>query len=64
MIDDKPAYRDELLAWSRQAVDRVQGFYNSAYSASNSPEPRFTFVRSTGPEEEEFAGPPSVVIGE
>jgi hypothetical protein len=64
MIADKPAYRDELVAWSRMAVDRVQGFYNSAYSASDSPEPRFTFLRTSGPGEEEFAGPPSAVIGE
>ncbi len=32
--DDKPEYRNELVAWSRKAVDVVQGFYNSAYSAS------------------------------
>jgi hypothetical protein len=64
MLDDKPAVRDELVAWSRQAVDVVQGFYNSAYSASDSPEPRFSFLRSSGAEEEELAGPPSAVIGE
>jgi hypothetical protein len=64
MIENKPAYRDDLVAWSRQAVDKVQSFYNSAYGGSDNPEPRFTFLRSSGPEEEEFAGPPSVVIGE
>jgi hypothetical protein len=64
LVDDKPAVRDALVAWSRQAVDVVQGFYNSAYSASDSPEPRFSFLRGSSAEEEEFAGPTSVVIGE
>ena len=56
MTDDRPEYRDELVAWSRQAVERVQGFYNSAYSASDNPEPRFSFLRGSPAEEEEFAG--------
>lgn len=63
MTDDKPEYRNELLAWSRKAVDVVQGFYDSAYSASSSPEPRFSFVRG-GDKEDDFAGVPSNVIGE
>jgi len=61
--DDKPAYRSELLAWSRKAVDVVQGFYNSAYSASDSPEPRFSFVRG-GDNQDDYYGVPSNVIGE
>jgi hypothetical protein len=66
MTDDKPEYRNELLAWSRKAVDLVQGFYNSAYSASDSPEPRFSFVRGGDKEdkEDDYAGIPSNVIGE
>jgi hypothetical protein len=62
MTDDKPEYRNELLAWSRKAVDVVQGFYNNAYSASDSPEPRFSFVR--GDNQDEHFGVPSNVIGE
>jgi hypothetical protein len=63
MVDDKPAVRDELVAWSRQAVDVVSGFYNSAYSASDSPEPKFSFLRG-GEAEDEFSGVSSTVIGE
>jgi hypothetical protein len=63
MTDDKPEYRNELLAWSRKAVDVVQGFYNNAYSASDSPEPRFSFVRG-GDNQDEHFGVPSNVIGE
>ena len=51
-------------SWSRQAVDRVQGFGNDAYSASDYPEPRFSFLRGSEAEEEEFSGPVSTVIGE
>jgi hypothetical protein len=40
----------------------VQGFYNSAYSASNNPEPRFSFVR--GGNIQEDLGVTSNVIGE
>jgi hypothetical protein len=43
-------------------VDIVQGFYNSAYSASDSPEPRFSFVR--GGNIQDDLGVPSNVIGE
>jgi hypothetical protein len=64
--DDRPAYRDELIAWSRKAVDIVQGFYNNAYSASENSEPRFSFLRG-GDNEDEFVGVADVprhVIGE
>jgi hypothetical protein len=61
--DDKPEYRNELVAWSRTAVDVVQGFYNSAYSASDSPEPKFSFLRG-GDIEDDRTGVPSNVIGE
>jgi uncharacterized ferritin-like protein (DUF455 family) len=60
--DDKPEYRNELLTWSRKAVDVVQGFYNSAYSASDNPEPRFSFVR--GGNIQDDLGVASSVIGE
>ena len=63
LTDDKPEYRDELVAWSRKAVDVVQGFYNSAYSASDSSEPRFSFLRG-GDNQDDLAGIPSSVIGE
>src|SRR5688572_23642099 len=63
MTDHRPEYRNELVAWSRKAVDVVQGFYNSAYSASDSPEPRFSFLRG-GDNQDERTGLPSNVIGE
>src|SRR5215204_5408509 len=62
MTDDRPEYRNELVAWSRKAVDVVQGFYNSAYSASESSEPRFSFLRG-GDHQDDIAGVPSNVIG-
>jgi hypothetical protein len=61
--DDKPDYRNELVAWSRKAVDVVQGFYNSAYSASDNPDPKFSFLRG-GDIEDDRTGVPSSVIGE
>jgi rubrerythrin len=62
MTDDKPKILKELVAWSRKAVDKIQGFYDSAYSASDSPEPRFSFLRGGDSQDE----PPSAgtVIGE
>lgn len=63
MTDDRPEYRDELLAWSRQAVHKLLGTHNDAYSAADGPEPRFSFERGTPAEEEEFAGPTSAVVG-
>jgi hypothetical protein len=44
-------------------VDVVQGFYNNAYSASDSPEPRFSFLRG-GDNQDDRSGVPSNVIGE
>ena len=64
MTDDRPAYRDELVAWSKQAVDRLQSFGNDAYNSTDFPEPRFSFLRGSEAEEDEFAGPVSSVIGE
>jgi hypothetical protein len=62
--DPKPEYRDELVAWSKAAIDRLTSFYSSAYSSgSGYPEPRFSFLRGTQEEEEEFAGPASAVLG-
>jgi hypothetical protein len=55
--DSRPEYRDELVAWSRAAVHRLQSFNNSAYNAADHEEPRFSFLRGTEAEEEEFAGP-------
>src|SRR5829696_9530718 len=63
LTDDKPSYRDELVAWSRKAVDVVQGFYNIAYSASEGSKPRFSFLRG-GDHQDDIAGVPSNVIGE
>jgi hypothetical protein len=60
LTEDTPQKRDALVAWGRQAVDRIQSFYNSAYGGSSSEEPHFTFVRG----EVEPAGQPSKIIGE
>ena len=54
--DHRPDYRDELVAWSRAAVHRLQGYYNSAYSADAAAEPRFSFLRGSEGEEEEAVG--------
>ena len=61
--DSKPEYRDELVAWSRQAIDRLRGFYNNAYSTPDTSEPRFSFLRGTPDEEEVFAGPSEAILG-
>ncbi len=58
--DDQPEYRDELLAWSKQALTRLLSFYNSAYSASNDPEPKFSFMRGGEVEDELAVLSPSV----
>ncbi|RPI84855.1 MAG: ferritin-like domain-containing protein [Chloroflexi bacterium] len=63
-IQDRPEIKDDLVGWSRKAVDQVQGFYNSAYSASTQPEPRFSFLRGDGNEEEPPSPGASHVIGE
>ncbi len=58
--DPRPEYRDELLAWSKAAIDRLAKYYNPTNSY---PEPRFSFVRGSDAEEEEFAGPASAASG-
>ncbi len=55
--DDKPAYRDELIAWGRQAVHRLLGYYDPAYNPADHPEPRFSFQRGSEGEEEDEAVP-------
>ena len=61
LTEKRPEDRDALLDWSRAAVDRVQGFYDSAWGkAEPAEEPHFTFVKGSG----EPANPPSHIIGE
>jgi len=61
LTEKRPEDRDALLDWSREAVDRVQGFYDSAWGkAEPAEEPHFTFVKGSG----EPANPPSHIIGE
>jgi Protein of unknown function (DUF455) len=64
LTDARPEYRAELVAWSRQAVERLRGFYNKTTSSLDTTEPRFSFLRGSEAEEEEFAGPASNIIGE
>lgn len=52
---------DELVAWSRQAVARIQSFYDSAYGGSGPDEPRFSFLRAG---EEGLLGAPAEPVGE
>jgi hypothetical protein len=56
MTDHRPEYRDALVAWSRAAVDRLREFYNQVNSPPDHSEPRFSFLRGSPAEEEEFAG--------
>ena len=46
MTDARPEYRDELIAWSRQAVERLRGFYNQTTSVPDSSEPPYTWLTS------------------
>jgi len=62
--DDRPDYRDELVAWSRAAIDRLRSFYNSAYTTPDTSEPKFSFLRGGETEEELAAGPVTTIIGE
>ena len=58
---DDPAHRDELVTWSRKAVDRVTGFFGPP----EGDEARFTFLKSGDDQErEEPVGAVSRVIGE
>jgi hypothetical protein len=62
LTEDRAAYRDELLEWSRQAVDTVSGFYDKAWGQSGpKEEPHFTFVKGSS---EPTNAPPSHIIGE
>jgi hypothetical protein len=63
MTDTRPEYRDELVAWSRQAIDRLRGFYNQVNNPPDHSEPRFSFLRGNPAEEEEFAGVPGAIVG-
>ncbi len=46
LTETHPRYRDALLEWSRQAVDRVEGFYHRAWGQpAKRTEPRFAFVK-------------------
>jgi len=62
--DGRPEYRDELLAWSKQALERLLAYYDKDYDPANQPEPRFSFLRGNAAEEAEFAGAPSAVAEE
>jgi len=62
--DARPEYRDELVAWSRQAVERLREFYNKTTASLDTTEPKFSFLRGSEAEEEEYAGPVSSIIGE
>ncbi len=62
LTEDDPAYLQELLAWSREAVDRIERFYGSAYgSPSRDHEVHFSFVRGS---EERNSDPDHRIIGE
>ena len=61
LTDGDPGRRDELVAWGRQAVDHIQGFYGNAYSSGEpQPVPHFTFLRG----DEEVASRPTNINGE
>jgi hypothetical protein len=66
LTDDKPAYLEGLLDWSRQAVAKIEGFYGNAYGSDGRPEPKFSFVRGGESEDELATGEPqnSQIIGE
>jgi hypothetical protein len=64
LTEDKPVYFDELLNWSREAVDRVENFYGNAYGASGRQEPRFSFVRGGDVDDAELGEAQSQIIGE
>jgi len=64
LTDARPEYRDELVAWSRQAVERLREFYNQTTASLDTTEPKFSFLRGSEAEEEEYAGPVSSIIGE
>ncbi len=63
LTDDDPAYLAQLLDWSRKAVERIEGFYGSAYGSEGRSEPHFSFARGgdDGINENEVVSP---IIGE
>jgi hypothetical protein len=62
LTEQRPQYREELLEWSRQAVEKVEGFYHSAWGApAQRVEPRFSFVKGGA---EPAAGTAHNIIGE
>ena len=61
LTEDRPDYREDLLDWSRSAVEQIESFYNSAWGEpAQREEPRFTFVRRGS----EASASPSNIIGE
>lgn len=61
LTENRATYREELLDWSRAAVERIQGFYDSAWGAPDEREaPHFSFVKGGS----ENSNPPSHIIGE
>ena len=62
LTEDEPDKRDELAAWGRKAIARIQGFHASRYKQMPDPsEARFTFLKPDGRVE---AGALSPIIGE
>jgi hypothetical protein len=63
-IQEKPEIKDDLVSWSQQAVEIVQGFYNRAYHNTAQPKPRFSFLRKHDSDMEEVGANESHIIGE
>ena len=61
--DDKPEYRDALIAWGRAGVHRLMAYYDPAYNPADHPEPRFSFQRGSEGEEEDEAVPAAGAYG-
>jgi hypothetical protein len=62
LTEAEPRKRDELAAWGRKAIDRIQSFHASRYKQMPDPsEARFTFLKPDGRVE---AGALSPIIGE
>jgi hypothetical protein len=63
LTEADPQKRDELVTWSKAAVNVVQGFYDTAYGKATPvepAEPHFSFLRG----DEEPARVPKNVVGE
>lgn len=62
LTEHEPSKRDELAAWGREAIARIQGFHASRYKQMPDPsEARFTFLKPDGRVE---VGALSPIIGE